>query len=92
MILLLDNYDSFTYNLFQALAELGAEVEVVRNDKITVDEIEARLDEFSGIVADSTPEGEYQESLHKMRALVRAIEKAERMEASGTVGMKEVSA
>mgnify|MGYP006148835247 CR=1 FL=1 len=36
MILLLDNYDSFTYNLFQALAELGADVEVVRNDKITV--------------------------------------------------------
>jgi anthranilate synthase/aminodeoxychorismate synthase-like glutamine amidotransferase len=55
MILLLDNYDSFTYNLFQALAELGAEVEVVRNDKITVDEIEARLDEISGIVVSPGP-------------------------------------
>lgn len=55
MILLLDNYDSFTYNLFQALAELGAKVEVVRNDKITVDEIEARLDEFSGIVVSPGP-------------------------------------
>ena len=55
MILLLDNYDSFTYNLFQALAELGAEVEVVRNDKITVDEIEARLDEIEGIVISPGP-------------------------------------
>ena len=36
-ILLVDNYDSFTYNVFQLLSELGATVEVVRNDKITVD-------------------------------------------------------
>lgn len=35
MILLLDNYDSFTFNLYQYLAELGAEIEVVRNDTIT---------------------------------------------------------
>ena len=41
MILLIDNYDSFTYNLFQYLSELGAEVQVARNDTITVDEIEA---------------------------------------------------
>ena len=40
MILLIDNYDSFTYNLYQYLCELGAEVEVARNDKITVDAIE----------------------------------------------------
>jgi len=40
MLLLLDNYDSFTYNLFQYLSELGEEVAVVRNDKISVDEIE----------------------------------------------------
>jgi anthranilate synthase component 2 len=40
MLLLIDNYDSFTYNLFQYLSELGAEVRVVRNDKITLDEIE----------------------------------------------------
>ena len=39
MILLLDNYDSFTYNVYQLLSELGAEVEVVRNDKISVDEV-----------------------------------------------------
>jgi anthranilate synthase/aminodeoxychorismate synthase-like glutamine amidotransferase len=39
MILLLDNYDSFTYNLAQYLGELGCELEVRRNDKITLDEI-----------------------------------------------------
>ncbi|MBT2677906.1 aminodeoxychorismate/anthranilate synthase component II [Bacillus sp. ISL-35] len=39
MILLIDNYDSFTYNLYQYLSELGAEVRTVRNDKITVQEI-----------------------------------------------------
>ncbi len=39
--LLIDNYDSFTYNLFQYLSELGADVVVHRNDKITLDEIEA---------------------------------------------------
>ena len=38
MILLLDNYDSFTYNVYQLLSELGAAVDVVRNDKISVDE------------------------------------------------------
>lgn len=38
MILLIDNYDSFTYNLVQYLGDLGATCEVVRNDKITVDE------------------------------------------------------
>ena len=41
MILLIDNYDSFTYNLYQYLCELGAEVEVVRNDKTSVDDIAA---------------------------------------------------
>ncbi len=38
-ILLLDNYDSFTYNLFQYLSELGASVEVHRNDEIEIDQI-----------------------------------------------------
>jgi anthranilate synthase/aminodeoxychorismate synthase-like glutamine amidotransferase len=37
MLLLIDNYDSFTYNLYQYLSELGAEVEVVRNDMATVE-------------------------------------------------------
>ena len=41
MIALIDNYDSFTYNLAQYLGELGAEVRVFRNDEITVDEVAA---------------------------------------------------
>jgi anthranilate synthase/aminodeoxychorismate synthase-like glutamine amidotransferase len=40
VILLIDNYDSFTYNLYQYMCELGAEVEVVRNDKANVEDID----------------------------------------------------
>ncbi len=40
MILLIDNYDSFTYNLYQYLCELGAEVQVLRNDQATLEDIE----------------------------------------------------
>ncbi|HYS77793.1 MAG TPA: aminodeoxychorismate/anthranilate synthase component II, partial [Candidatus Dormibacteraeota bacterium] len=45
MIVVIDNYDSFTYNLVQYLQELGADVEVYRNDRITVDGIAARRPE-----------------------------------------------
>ena len=38
-VLVIDNYDSFTYNLVQYLGELGAELEVVRNDRASVDEL-----------------------------------------------------
>jgi len=41
MILMIDNYDSFTYNLVQYLGEMGQQLKVFRNDKITVEEIEA---------------------------------------------------
>ena len=41
MLLMIDNYDSFTYNVVQYLGELGADVHVVRNDEITVEDIEA---------------------------------------------------
>jgi anthranilate synthase component II len=41
MLLMIDNYDSFTYNIVQYLGELGEEVQVFRNDKITIAEIEA---------------------------------------------------
>jgi len=41
MLLMIDNYDSFTYNLVQYFGELGEEVRVFRNDKVTVEEIEA---------------------------------------------------
>jgi anthranilate synthase/aminodeoxychorismate synthase-like glutamine amidotransferase len=53
MILVLDNYDSFTYNLVQYLGELGVTMRVARNDKITVEEIE-RL-EIEGIVISPGP-------------------------------------
>ncbi len=43
-LLMVDNYDSFTYNIVQYFGELGAEVEVFRNDEITVADIAARLD------------------------------------------------
>lgn len=52
----------------------------------------ASLQAGGGVVADSTPEGEYQESLHKMRALVRAIEKAETIEATMTANREGVGA
>jgi anthranilate synthase/aminodeoxychorismate synthase-like glutamine amidotransferase len=42
MILVVDNYDSFTYNIVQQLGEFGAEIEVYRNDQITLDAIKAR--------------------------------------------------
>jgi len=42
MVLMIDNYDSFTYNLVQYMGELGADVDVVRNDAISLEEIEAR--------------------------------------------------
>lgn len=41
MLLLIDNYDSFTYNLYQYLSELGQEVKVVRNNRISLEEIES---------------------------------------------------
>ncbi|MDZ4143895.1 MAG: anthranilate/aminodeoxychorismate synthase component II, partial [Burkholderiales bacterium] len=43
-LLMVDNYDSFTYNIVQYFGELGADVTVVRNDEITVDEIQRRVD------------------------------------------------
>jgi anthranilate synthase/aminodeoxychorismate synthase-like glutamine amidotransferase len=43
MLLVIDNYDSFTYNLVQYLGELGEQIEVRRNDHVTVDEIESKL-------------------------------------------------
>src|SRR5688500_13006118 len=43
MLLVIDNYDSFTYNLVQYLGELGADMKVIRNDELTVDEVERDL-------------------------------------------------
>ena len=55
MILLIDNYDSFTFNLYQFLSELGADVVVRRNDEITLDEIDAMGDELEGLVVSPGP-------------------------------------
>ena len=52
-ILLIDNYDSFTWNLYQLLAGLGADVDVVRNDAITVDEVVGR--DYDAIVLSPGP-------------------------------------
>jgi anthranilate synthase component 2 len=53
MILLIDNYDSFTWNLYQALARLGARVQVVRNDALSVEQALARRP--NGIVLSPGP-------------------------------------
>nr|WP_317134520.1 aminodeoxychorismate/anthranilate synthase component II [Leptolyngbya sp. 7M] len=43
MLLVVDNYDSFTYNLVQYLGELGAEMKVIRNDEVTIEEVETQI-------------------------------------------------
>lgn len=53
MYILIDNYDSFTYNLYHYLVELGAKVDVVRNDQVTVDDILQRSP--SGIIISPGP-------------------------------------
>ena len=45
MILLIDNYDSFTYNLYQYIGTFNDDIKVVRNDKITIEEIEKMMAE-----------------------------------------------
>ena len=75
MVLVIDNYDSFTYNLVQYLGELGAEVRVMRNDRCTVnDVVGAKPDR---IVIDSNPTAEYEETRDKARALLKALELAQ---------------
>lgn len=51
MILLLDNYDSFTYNVYQLISELGATVKVVRNDKITIEAVKS----YSAVIISPGP-------------------------------------
>ncbi len=53
MILLIDNYDSFTYNLVQALAGMGTEIRVVRNDAVSV--TEAMADKLAGVIVSPGP-------------------------------------
>ena len=121
MILVIDNYDSFTYNLVQFIGELGADPVVHRNDRISLEEIDeleptrrgtyagavgyldfagnldtciairtlqihkgvATVQAGAGIVADSVPENEYFETIHKASALYDAIRRAE-LRSAGT--------
>jgi anthranilate synthase/aminodeoxychorismate synthase-like glutamine amidotransferase len=55
MILLIDNYDSFTFNLYQFLSELGADVMVRRNDQISLTEVDAMTSQIDGIVVSPGP-------------------------------------
>ena len=53
MLLLLDNYDSFTYNIYQLFSDIGAQVEVVRSDKISIDGI--RANDYRSIIISPGP-------------------------------------
>ena len=55
MILMIDNYDSFTYNLVQYMGELGADIRVERNDRISIDEIESLAPKKSLYPLDPVP-------------------------------------
>ena len=69
MILVIDNYDSFTYNLVQYLGELGAQVRVARNDALTVEEIQAQAPEAIVISPGPGDPGEAGVSVPLIRAL-----------------------
>lgn len=62
MILLIDNYDSFTYNLYQYIGIFNSDIKVVRNDKITIEEIKAMDPER--IVLSPTKESKGSRHLH----------------------------
>ena len=75
-ILLIDNYDSFTFNLYHYISSLGIRVDVVRNDKITANDIKKNkfyVQAGAGIVADSKPIKEYEETINKAKALINAL-------------------
>ena len=76
-ILLIDNYDSFTFNLYHYISSLGIKVDVVRNDKITPNDIKKNkfyVQAGAGIVEDSRPEKEYVETINKAKALMNAVD------------------
>ena len=65
-VLVVDNYDSFTYNLVQYLGELGAEVQTVRNDRATVDELLEQRYERCVVTHDVHVGAELAEVLHEV--------------------------
>ena len=52
MILLIDNYDSFSYNLYQLIGEINPDIKVIRNDEMTVEEIRQLKPEDAGVIVD----------------------------------------
>ena len=63
MILLIDNYDSFTYNLYQYIGIFNSDIKVVRNDKITIEEIKA-MDPERIVLSPGPKESEGSRHLH----------------------------
>ena len=76
MVFVLDNYDSFTYNLVQYLGELGAEVEVRRNDELTVEQVEVLRPERGIICANQYYKRRFawrRKNFPKLRGLFRTV-------------------
>ena len=73
MILVIDNYDSFTYNLVQEMGKLGADLHVIRNDECSVDEIEAMFPDIEAAVG---PSDFGREALGKARKAVESTRTA----------------
>ncbi len=73
MLLMIDNYDSFTYNLVQYLGELGAEVKVFRNDRISVTEVEALAPRHIVVSPGPCTPDEAGESMNIIRAFAGRI-------------------
>jgi len=73
MHLLIDNYDSFVFNIYQALGELGVDVSVVRNDRITVDEIRSLRPESIVISPGPGRPCDAGVSVHVVRALAGSV-------------------
>jgi anthranilate synthase/aminodeoxychorismate synthase-like glutamine amidotransferase len=71
-VLILDNYDSFTYNLVQYLGELGAEMDVVRNDALSVEELVARAADRAVVSPGPCTPAEAGVSVEAIPALARA--------------------
>ncbi len=87
MILVVDNYDSFTYNLVQYLGELGAELRVVRNDAVTVDEVATMTPDAIDVIAACFPAGTLS-GAPKIRAMeiIDEIEPVRRGPYGGAIG------
>ena len=55
MLVLIDNYDSFTYNIYQDLCILGAKIKVIRNDQTSIDKLQRQIDKIDGFIISPGP-------------------------------------